>query len=107
MHPLRLKIQQKIFKLLVNRAERLRKQENFIFDENFLQFVKRIEEVESFVEDIFIFEAIPQYKLFSRDIEDLLKTLDGFHASIIKSWNETLRLLPSELLKVTIERIET
>ena len=106
MYPLRLKIQQKIFKLVVNRADRQRRQESFVSNENFLQFVKKIEELESFVEDIFIFEANPQYKFFSVEIEKLLGTLDNLHTSSIKTLNETLLLLPKELLKDTIEGIK-
>ena len=107
MNPLRLQVKQKIFKLLVNKAERLRRQEHFISDENFLQFVKKIEELESFIDDIFIFEANPQYQIFSDVIEELLEILDDLHSSIIKNCKEKTLLLPSELLKQTIGRIET
>lgn len=106
MNPLRLKVQQKIFKLLVNKAERLKTQGKFIIDEHFLKFVKYIEDLESYVEDIFIFEACPQYYIFSEEIEVNVKKLDELHATIYETLNAKTPLVPSELLKKAVIGIE-
>lgn len=75
MNLLESKLFNKSLKLIDNKIEKLHRQQNLIFEDSFLEFVRLVDEFETLIQDIELFDPNANYLIYQSSIEEQLQKL--------------------------------
>lgn len=110
MSSLQTQYRQKLFKLSANKSRKLREQQNLILEENYLNFVTALERFENFLEDVLVFDSIPNYETYRKYIDEEVQKLNVLKTETMAHLENHLERLsdsdPKELLQISIGEIQ-
>lgn len=83
MNSLESKLFNKSLKLIDSKIEKLHRQQGIIFEDNFLEFLRLVDEFESVLHDIEVFDPNTDYSFYNSSVEHQLLELSELKIATI------------------------